>query len=507
MSTFRTLLLISTLIPLAACGADDVASPGEGVIVAPTPTPSPTPTPTPTPTPGQAAASCPAGTTDRGVVGTAHRACELPSRFAQDTTIQNLPGVAYAISGPVNVGSDVGGDGNLAGGQAVTLTIQPGTVLFASQGNDYLVVNRGSRLNASGTAARPIIFTARANLEGTVTDSSQGLWGGVILLGRAPISDCNTAVAGGSANCQQVIEGTTGSLYGGNVAADNSGTLRHVQIRYSGFAIAPGNELQGLTLGGVGSGTTLENIQIHNSSDDGIEIFGGRANLKRLVITGADDDSLDTDLGYKGFIQYLIAVQRDASNGDSMIEADSNGNEDAQPRQNTRISNATFVQRGNAQGGNAILLRGGTDYTLVNSVVTGPQNCIDIDQTGGTTMRAADPALDDVGPPVFRSVFLSCPTAFRDDGNVTVADIQAIFAGNNNVANGTSTLQSVFINGANERAVTPFDARSLSTFFDTTSYIGAVRDASDTWYAGWTCNSGYVNFGSASATCTTIPIS
>src|SRR5690606_16052710 len=111
-----------------------------------------------------------------------------------------------------------------------------------------------------------------------------------------------------------------------------------------------GNELQGLTTGGVGSGTTIDHVQVHNSSDDGVEFFGGRQNVKYLVVTGADDDSLDTDLGYKGFIQFVIAVQRDAGNGDSMIEADSNGNEDALPRQNTRLANFTFVQRSTTQG-------------------------------------------------------------------------------------------------------------------------------------------------------------
>ena len=210
MSKYRALLLLGTAFAASACGADDVASPGEGNLVIVTP--APPPPPPPPPAPGTPAASCPAGTIDRGVVGASKRACELPSRFTQDTTLQALPGVAYSIAGPVNVGSDVGGDGSAAGGQAVTLTVQAGAILFGSSGNDYLVVNRGSRINAIGTAASPIIFTARANIEGSATDSSMGLWGGVILLGRAPISDCNTAVAGGSAGCQQIIEGTTGSL-------------------------------------------------------------------------------------------------------------------------------------------------------------------------------------------------------------------------------------------------------------------------------------------------------
>src|SRR5688572_12081953 len=149
MSKVRALLLLGTAFAVGPCGADDIASPGEGNLVIVTP--APPPPPPPPPPPGTPAASCPTGTVDRGVVGQ-RRACELPTRFTQDTTLQNLPGVAYSIAGPVNVGTDVGGPGNAAGGQAVTLTIQAGTVLFGSSGNDYLVVNRGSRLNAIGSA-------------------------------------------------------------------------------------------------------------------------------------------------------------------------------------------------------------------------------------------------------------------------------------------------------------------------------------------------------------------
>ncbi len=525
MSKFRALLLLSTLIPLAACGPTDVASPGEGGF-APAPPPAPPPPPPPPPAGGGTpAASCPAGTVDRGVIATAFRNCEIVGRINDDYTVQRLPGVIYSLSGAVNVGTDVGGDGTLAGGDPVTLTIQAGVTIFASQGLDYLVVNRGSRLNAIGTPDLPIIFTSRENVLGTATDTSQGLWGGIILLGRAPISDCNTAVPGGSAACQTVIEGTTGSLYGGNLATDNSGTLRYVQIRYSGFSIAVGNELQGLTLGGVGNNTTIDHIQVHNSSDDAIEIFGGRPNLKHLVLTGADDDNLDTDLGYRGTIQFVISIQKPGGDGDSVIEADSNNNEDAQPRQYTRVSNLTAVQNHNGSGGNAILLRGGTDYALLNSVVVSPAACLDIDETGGTTTRAADNAQQDVGPPVFRSVRLACPTAYRsNDSNVTGAQVAAIFGSgtNNNSDAHVSTLSGTgpYINGANEAAVTatdptPFNADQFATVnaaapnrLTAVTYIGAVQGAADTWFQGWTCNSGYANFGTtgAAAPCTTVPI-
>lgn len=489
MARLRDSLLLSTLIPLAACnGADDVASPGEGNIVvvpAPAPAPSPTPSPTPTPPPGGAASSCPDGTANVGVIANL-RNCQLSGVIIGNRVLRNIEGVIYSLSGRVQVGNDVGGDGNQAGGAQGILTIEPGVVLFGSSGADFLLVNRGSQLFAEGTPASPIIFTSRANVEGAAGDDSIGQWGGIVILGRAPISDCiGQGVAGGSVNCQGAIEGTSGSFFGGASPNDNSGRLRYVQIRFPGFEVSPGNELNGLTLGGVGSGTTIDHVQVHNSSDDGIEWFGGTVNQRFLVITGADDDSLDTDIGFKGAIQFAIVVQR-TSGGDRIVEADSNGNENATPRQDTAISNATFVSRRSAD---ALLLRGGTDFTLVNSVVTGSPICLDID--GNATVQAADPSIDEKGPPVFRSVFLSCPAPFRDEADVPAATIAALFSGSNNVVNGTSSLQSVFVNGPNETAVMAINPATIRPFFQAVNYIGAVRDPNDLWFQGWTCGLGF----------------
>ena len=294
-------------------------------------------------------------------------------------------------------------------------------------------------------------------------------------------------------------------MYGGATPTDSSGTLRYVQIRYSGFEIAPGNELQGLTTGGVGSGTKLEYIQVHNSSDDGVEFFGGRNNVKYLIVTGADDDSIDTDLGYKGYMQFVIAVQRAGGNsGDAIIEADTSGNNDALPRQNTKMANFTFVHRQTAAstGSNAVLMRGGTDYTLMNGVITTPRFCLDMDDA--QTTQAANGALDEQGPPVFQSVVMQCGGgAFRTDGNE--ADVAAAFnAGTNNNSAFTASLVNVFVNGAAETGVTAFDASTINAFFTRTTYIGAVKDANDTWYRGWTCDSATANFGS-SAACTALP--
>lgn len=553
MNTLRSLLLISTIIPLAACGADDIASPGDGVIVTP---PTPTPTP-PTPTPPTTPAGTPfqgtlpanvtaIGGTDRGVLGTntaGVRVVELPATFRANTTLPRVQGIAYRINGQTNVGVDCGGGAtNAAGCVSATLTIEPGVTLFANSGNDYLVVNRGSRISAVGTASQPIVFTAAQNMPGAtdpVTDASQGLWGGIIILGRAPISQCPAGVAGGTATCDNVVEGTTGSRYGGDQPNDNSGTMQYVQIRYSGFTISANNELQGLTLGGVGQLTTLDHIHVHNSSDDGVEIFGGRVNMKYLAVTGADDDGYDTDFGYRGTLQYYLYVQKPGGTdrGNTAWEADSNDNEDLLPRQYARISNATIVQRANATtaDNNGMTLRGGGDYVLANSVVTSNVSCIDIDETGGTTTRAADGPLQDLGAPVFRSVVMSCGiAAYRNDNNVAVATVQAIFGTgtNNNNDAYTPTLTNVFVNGATENAVPvtnptvynddiyangPYGAGGTAftgqpntaapNRLTATTFIGAVQNTADlnaNW-AGWTCNSGYATFGGTSQGCTSVP--
>ncbi|MDQ3081903.1 MAG: hypothetical protein M3R07_06790 [Gemmatimonadota bacterium] len=496
MTKLRSVLLLGTLVSLAACGADDVASPGEGSFAPGPPggTPPPPPPPPPPPSSGPAP-SCPALTTDRGVIAN-KRNCEISGTITGTRVIQNLPGTIYSLAGRVQVGTDMGGDPSnpLPGSVAGQLNIDPGVTIFGSGGLDFLIVNRGSQIIAEGTQNNPIIFTSRQNIEGTATDTSIGQFGGLVILGRAPIQRCNQPnVPGGSVNCQSQVEGTTG-LYGGATANDNSGRIRYVQVRFPGFEVSPGNELNGITLAGVGSGTTMDHVQVHNSSDDGFEWFGGTVNARYLVVTGADDDSLDTDFGYKGANQFIIVNQR-SNGGDRIVEADTPGNGNSTPRSYPKFANMTAVSRRSAD---ALLLRGGTDFALLNSVVTGAPICLDIDEA--VTVQGANATLDEQGPPIFRSVFFSCPTAFRDEADVPAAQIAAIFNGNNNVANGTSTLQSIFVNGPNESGVVATNPTSISAFFQNVPYIGAVRDQNDLWFLGWTCGLG---FGTPS--CTSVP--
>ncbi len=493
---FRALLLIGSALALAACdGASNIASPGEGTLVTPppAPAPAPAPTPTPTPTPTGPADTCPTGTTNVGVINNL-RNCQISGTVTGGLTLANIRGVVYSLSGRVNVGVDLGADPGApaAGGAQGILTIEPGVVVFGSSGADALVVNRGSQIFAEGTSTRPIVFTSRSNMEGAVNASSIGQWGGIVILGRAPIHTCVGTATPGTVGCQSAVEGLTGAFYGGASPADNSGRLAYVQVRYPGFEVSSGNELNGITFAGVGNGTTANFIQVHNSSDDGIEWFGGRVNHKNIVITGADDDSIDTDLGFKGLIQYALVVQR-TTGGDRVIEADTAGGEAKTPRSNPRIANFTFI--GNRTP-DTVLLRGGTDYGLVNGIIqntTATGLCLDID--GAQTAAAADATADEAGAPIFRSVIFGCSGAARDETDVPLATITPIITGNNNLLPPvTLTLASVFLPGTFETGATATNPRTAftgtGTFFDETTYVGAFRNATDTWYTGWTCGVG-----------------
>lgn len=370
------------------------------------------------------ASACPAGTADAGV-NTNVRLCRIPNAITTDLTLPNVTGVAYLLDGNVEVGVDVGPTGNAAGGVRATLTIAAGVTVVANpadQANDVLLVNRGSQIQAVGSATQPIIFTSRQNLSPTGTsDATQGQWGGIVLLGQAPTGVCRSGTgpnnAGGtSTTCENTAEGLTSTrLYGGPDQTSNSGRMSFVQIRFTGVDISAGggNELQGLTLAGTGSGTVIDHIQSHNSADDGIEIFGGTTNLRYVAITGADDDGYDLDNGFRGLTQFLVVAQRPSgSTSDSFtMEIDSNGSEDLLPRTYPQISNFTYIHTATTSG--ALRIRGGTDLRLVNGVVQSTVPCLNIiaqanSQADRSTLRAADANLQDVGPPIFTSIYFAC---------------------------------------------------------------------------------------------------
>jgi len=526
----RSLVLGCSVLALAACGPDDIASPGGGgnVIInnpAPTPTPDPDPTGPGTVTP---AAGCPTvadpqGLTDAGTItgptGT-WRVCTLPRVISASMTLPKLPGVLYQMNGRVDVGCDGGFTAPTAGAPFdtttpgcatsrltedtnVTLSIDPGVIVFAGTGQSWLAVNRGNKINAVGTQTQPIVFTSRDNVQGLNNDNSQGQWGGIVLLGRARTTDCTTGSVA-SNTCERQTEGAPDpARYGGTDDTYDAGRMSFVQIRYSGYVLSANSELQALTPSGVGSRTRLDHIQSHNSSDDGVEFFGGQVGMKYYVATGADDDSLDVDTGARLDLQYALLIQRPGM-GDALMEIDSNGNEGDTPRTRLRVSNFVGLQpqvsannESNDQA--AMLFRGNSDITLVNGVIATPDNeCIRLHGTSSTPVTfTAD------------SVAMQCNAAkFIGSGSFDAAAVASQFnAGTNNNDAFTATLTNLFVNGSNEDAIVAFDASRLSSFFEVPSpnRIGAAWSGNNAWYTGWTCNSSYANFGPTSTACTSLP--
>ncbi len=262
-------------------------------------------------------------------------------------------------------------DGRVFVTSGVTLTIQPGTVIKgtsrAAQDASALVIARGGKIEANGTAAQPIIFTSSAdNLNGNLGQADRGLWGGVVILGRA-----RTNTASGLGNIEGIPTSEPLGVYGGTDDADNSGTFRYVSIRHAGSLLGPNNELNGLTMGAVGSGTTIEYVEVFANADDGFEWFGGTVNGKYLVSAFNDDDAFDWDEGYRGKLQYLFTIQ-DPSVGNHAFESDGGTTpEDGQPYAMPTIYNYTAIGSGaTATNSNSIgpIFRDNTGGKVYNSI-------------------------------------------------------------------------------------------------------------------------------------------
>ncbi len=214
--------------------------------------------------------------------------------------------------------------GRIAVVSGVTLTIQKGVIVKGEAGTGAnataLIIARGGKLMAEGTADQPIIFTSVADeiVPGQVASPNldpelNGLWGGLLILGNAPISADAEAV-----QIEGIPPSDQNGLYGGTNPTDNSGILRYVSIRHGGANIGEGNEINGLTLGGVGSGTVIEYVEIIANQDDGIEWFGGTVNVTNALIWNTGDDAVDTDQSWGGTLDNFIVVNP----GDECFELD-----------------------------------------------------------------------------------------------------------------------------------------------------------------------------------------
>ena len=247
-------------------------------------------------------------------VGAEATVIRVASNITANTTWEK--GKTYILGGRISVTS------------GATLTIQDGVVVKGEAGSGSnataLVIARGAKLNAEGTASSPIIFTTIADnivpgqiASPNLTPDLNGLWGGLLILGKAPIS-----VAGDLTEKQ--IEGIppsdTNGLYGGTDPADNSGTIKFVSVRHGGANIGEGNEINGITLGGVGSGTVIENVEVIGNQDDGIEWFGGTVNVTNAIVWNAGDDGMDTDQAWAGTLDNFIVIT--GSETDHALEID-----------------------------------------------------------------------------------------------------------------------------------------------------------------------------------------
>ncbi len=390
---------------------------------------------------------CPDGTTTSSRMLNGTRVCQLSGTITDDLLLTSNN--HYELVGKVVVGGD--------NEDSADLTVQAGTTIFGGTDVDFLVISRGSKIIANGTRTAPVTLTSQSDLTGGANLSSdRGLWGGLVINGNAPINDCPEGASGGSVDCVKEGEANSG-LFGGDDPGDSSGVLNYVVVKFAGSNVDPENQLNGIAFQGVGSGTVVDYVQVHNNLDDGVEFFGGTVNAKHMVLTGNADDSLDWTDGWQGSIQYLIIDQPESLSADNGIEADNReGDETATPRSLPRIANMTINGR---SGERAIRLRRGTGLELYNSVVAGSDNCL----------RVQGDSLNQLGSGItFDGVSFDCGTVVEGDD---VAAIQSLLDRSNVSDSGR-----------------PVVAADLSgdSFFEAADFIGAVENDDEDWTSGWT---------------------
>ncbi len=369
------------------------------------------------------------------------------SEVTQDLTL--TADKAWFLNGAVFIGDDAG---------KTVLTIEAGTTI---QGGDtsFLLIQRGSQIMAEGTADKPIVMTS-ALPEGERGSSD---WGGLIINGKAPLNY--------GANNEAEGEAGTGT-FGGTDPADNSGVLKYVRVEYAGALVDAQNELNGIAFQGVGSGTTVDYVQTYLTADDGIEFFGGTVNVKHVVISGADDDSIDWVGGWSGNAQFLVVEQLPDSGMEAErgIEADNlEADPTATPYSDPVLSNVTLVARA-GNGATGAQLRRGTKGELHNFIITGfggPCITVDGDETAA---NVADNSL------VIANHVHNCTGAL--DG--AAVDLAA----GANVVTGDPMLDDNWMPMTGSPAL-GIGAAPAGAFFEAVDYAGAFS-ATENWAQGWT---------------------
>lgn len=379
-----------------------------------------------------------------------------------------------------------------------TLTIQAGTIIYGEQSTKgSLIINRGAKIIADGTANAPIVFTSQQ----PAGQRGPGDWGGVIIAGNATIN-----VPGGTAT----IEGGTGTVFGGGATPnddDNSGILRYVRIEFPGIAFLPDNEINGLTLGGIGRQTVIENVQVSYSGDDSFEFFGGTVNAKYLVAFKGVDDEFDTDFGFRGNLQFCFGL-RDPNiadiSGSNGFESDNDGSGTTNtPRTQPIFSNVTLVgplvtpdfTQFNPNFKRLLHLRRSTLTSLYNSIGIGyptglfiqSQASADGATNGDLQIRNSIIAGSQTGKNLTSDVagfdvaaWFNTP-AFSNQTFTTSAEVGLIDAFNLTNPNPVPSTTSPAASGADFT-----NPRLSGGFFTPTTYKGAFDPNGTRWDLGWT---------------------
>lgn len=403
------------------------------------------------------------------------------SRTLQGSYERNitLTGGTYTIKGYVYFTS------------GTVLTIPKGTILKSDiSQKGALIIEKGARIEAIGTAQEPIVFTSGK----PAGQRQRGDWGGIVLLGNAPTNRPLSPAP--------LVEGGIDRRYGGTVANDNSGTMRYVRIEWAGVAAEPGSEINGLTLGGVGAGTTLEYIQVSYGNDDAYEFFGGTVNAKYLVAYATSDDDLDFDFGYTGKIQFAVIQRRpeiadtDAGNG---VEADNDGaGTSATPFTKPVLSNITWIGPNGAANTEANLnfanrWRRSARFEVHNSIMMGfPKGGFSLEGTATADAFKADLS-------VFKNNLVHALAApYKADaaaaGVMTEGEIKAKAEANGTITynNATDIMLEApfnwdapnFLPKAGSPALSGASFTGLdASFFSAVNHRGAM--GSTNWLSGW----------------------
>ncbi len=394
-------------------------------------------------------------------------------------------------------------------GAGPTLTIRAGNRLAWTRQDDYLLVNRGSRIVAEGTATTPITLTGfKDAVSRNAGRLETQLWGGLVINGNGITNKCSDTQRT-NRTCHVLGEGKP-SNYGGNNNAESSGRLQFVVIKHPGFEVAPGDELNGLTLNAVGSGTVIENVEVYSTYDDGVEFFGGAVNVNKLVALYVGDDSIDWADGWVGTVDRALIIQAE-NNGDRCIEADNQeANHAATPASSGTVKRMTCITSGAkvpiAVHGDSmgVEMRRGTRFKLEDSILFDAHAITRLTQIPGRCLRVSDSGTAtaaQAGNSHVKSSIFTCRTATSNGTNWTT-----VFTNGDSVQGWATNVGGRYPANTGNVVITDSvntNVRVLDSYFTATAFadaagtaftvapantggiIGAVR-RSDNWTASWT---------------------